>query len=71
MIGIIWELNVSKTKEMVIDFRKTTRGSEPITIKGIEVERVSVYKYLAVMIDDRLAWGDEIDHTVKRSNLRM
>ena len=38
------ELNVSKTKEMIIDFR-TSKSSTPssITLKGSNVERVSLY----------------------------
>ena len=65
------ELNVAKTKEMVIDFRKNVVPPEPISIGGTEVERVSLYKYLGIMIDDRLSWGEQVDHIVGRLNPRM
>ena len=39
-------LNVSKTKEMYIDFRKNQRCPKPVYIKG---EAVDTYKYLGVV----------------------
>ena len=41
-------LNVSKTKEMCIDFRKNQRCPKPVYIKGEAAERVDTYKYLGV-----------------------
>jgi len=49
------ELNVSKTKEMVIDFRKTKTAPDPVILKGSQVERVSSYKYLGATLDDTLS----------------
>ena len=43
-------LNVSKTKEMCIDFRKNQRCPKPVYIKGEAVERVDTYKYLGVFL---------------------
>ena len=44
-------LNVSKTKEMVMDFRRSTVTPHlPITINGTPVEIVDSYKYLGVHI---------------------
>ena len=40
--------NVSKTKEMCINFRKNQRCPKPVYIKGEAVERVDTYKYLGV-----------------------
>ena len=42
-------LNVSKTKEMCIDFRKNQRCPKPVYIKGEALERVDIYKYLGVV----------------------
>ena len=47
-------LNVSKTKEMCIDFRKNQRSPNPVYIKGEAVERVDTYKYLGVVFDSKL-----------------
>ena len=66
------ELNVSKTKEMVIDFRTTNKTeSLPVVIKGAEVERVGSFKYLGVVFDDKLSWDCNTDALVKKVNTRM
>ena len=44
------ELNVKKTKEMIIDFRKSKALPDPIIINDHTVERVRTYKYLGVML---------------------
>ncbi len=65
------ELNVSKTKEMIIEFRNSYSSPDPIVLKGSEVERVVNYKYLGIVIDDKLAWHPHIDFLVKKLNTRM
>ena len=62
------ELNVSK---MVIDFRTSSVTPCPIVLKGGKVERVSSYKYLGIVIDDKLSWHVYIDSLIKRLNTRM
>ena len=47
-------LNVKKTKELIIDFRKSDNVHENIIIKTEVVERVADYKYLGVFFDDKL-----------------
>ena len=63
-------LNVSKTKEMCIDFRKNQRCPKLVYIKGEAVERVNTYKYLGVVFDSKLNWK-EINSVLKKVNLRM
>ena len=65
------EVNVSKTKEMIIDFRISSSTPCFIALKGSNVERVSSYKYLGIVIDDRLTWHTYIDFLIKRLNIRM
>jgi hypothetical protein len=65
------ELNVTKTKEMVIDFRSGSHEPCPIYIKGSEVARVETYKYLGVTMDHKLNWHDHIDTVIKKLNTRM
>ena len=69
--GNYLELNVGKTKEMLIDFRRTSTEPEPIVIKGMEVERASEYKYLGVMLDNKMTWEIQIDQIIKKLNSRM
>ena len=50
-------LNVSKTKELIVDYRKQQReGHAPIAINGTTVERVSSYRFLVVHITEDLTW---------------
>ena len=66
-------LNVSKTKELVVDIRvaPTDPETEPITIKGQSVEMVSAYKYLGVVIDNKLSWTPHIDACYKKAQKKM
>ena len=65
------QLNISKTKEMVIDFRHSVLQPPPVFIDGVEVERVSSYKYLGVHLTDSLTWGDQVDALIKKLNSRL
>ena len=49
-------LNVKKTKELIIDFRKSDYFHESIIIQNEIVERVLDYKYLGVFFDEKLDW---------------
>ncbi|KAM3860060.1 rho GTPase-activating protein 23-like [Diretmus argenteus] len=48
------QLNVSKTKEIVIDFRRARPTPQPVSIAGMEVEVVKSYKFLGVELDHKL-----------------
>ena len=45
------ELNVVKTKELVIDFRSDVHHPTPININGQHIDIVHSYKYLGTYID--------------------
>jgi hypothetical protein len=49
-------LNVNKTKEMIVDFRKQKREHPPIHIDRTAVEKVESFKFLGVHITDKLKW---------------
>lgn len=66
------ELNVTKTKELIVDFRTTKKIlPEPVTIKGSEVERVHKFKYLGVVFDDILSWNQNTDTIMNKINSRL
>jgi hypothetical protein len=46
-------LNVNKTKEMIVDFKKQHRENSPIHINGTAAEKVESFKFLAVHITDK------------------
>ena len=64
-------LNVKKTKELVIDFRKKKNHLLPLVIKDQEIEQVQTYKYLGVTIDDKLDWQIHSSTVCKKINKRM
>eukprot|EP00061_Rhincodon_typus_P008364 g30901.t1 len=48
-------LNVGKTKELIIDFRKKGGEHALIYINGQEIERMDSVKFLGVTISDKLS----------------
>ena len=50
-------LNVTKTKEMVVDYRKRSTEHAPILIDGAVVEQVESFKFLGVHINNKLDWS--------------
>ena len=66
------ELNIAKTKEMIIDFRKK-QCCEPVKtiIHSQEVEIVTKYKYLGTIFDDKLSFDINTDEIVKKCRRRL
>ena len=64
-------LNVKKTKEMIVDFRKKKTEIHPIIINNENVEIVTKYKYLGCIIDDKLNWSENASNVYKKANQRL
>ncbi len=65
-------LNVNKTKELIVDFRKRQQQPyTPLIISGTPVERVSSFKYLGVNISEDLTWTTHIQTQVKKARQRL
>ncbi len=65
-------LNVSKTKELIVDFRKKhLLPYTPLMISGTPVERASSFKYLGVNISEDLTWTTHIQTQVKKARQRL
>ena len=58
-------LNVSKTKEMCIDFRRNRTVISPI------VEQVDSFKYLGVILDEKLSLTEHVTAVQKKSQQRL
>jgi hypothetical protein len=50
-------LNVSKTKELIVDYRKRRAEQATINIDGAVVERVESFQLLGVHITNKLSWS--------------
>ena len=65
------DLNVTKTKEMIVDFRRQEHSPGKTIIHNNEVEIVSKYKYLGTIFDDKLKWDDNTEEIVKKGQQRL
>ena len=65
------ELNVSKTKEMILDFRKKRCPTPHLSINGVRVELVDSFKFLGKVISSDLSWAADCTSIVKRCHTRL
>jgi hypothetical protein len=61
-------LNVSKTRELIVNYRKR---QAPININGAVVERVESFKFLGVHITNKLSWSKHTNTAVKRARQHL
>ena len=64
-------LNVKKTKEMIIDYSRSPKENTPVNIKGANVEKVEEYKYLGNIIDHKLKGNLNVSQIHKKCNQRL
>ena len=64
------DLNVSKTKELIFDFRKQ-KSIVPVHIDNDAVEIVSSYKYLGINAQDNLKWDVHVDYLLNKAMKRF
>ena len=58
-------LDVIKTKEMIVNYRKRRTERAPILINGATVEQVESFKFLGVHITNKLPWSKHTKTVVK------
>ena len=64
-------LNVSKTKEIIVDYRKRRAEHAPIHIDEAVVERVESFKLICVHIPNKLSWSKHTKKVVKRARQHL
>ncbi len=64
-------LNVEKTKEVVMDFRRNSVDHPPLTIDTSTVERVSSTKFLGVHITEDLTWTTNTKSISKKAQQHL
>ncbi len=65
-------LNTRKTKEIIIDFRKSkSTPHSGLSINGEEVERVTDFKFLGLHISEDLGWTVHTTHIIKKAQQRL
>lgn len=60
-------LNTSKTKEMIVDYRRKKGDIQPLFIGGDCVERVHDFWFLGVHLRDDLTWNTNTTATIKKT----
>lgn len=65
------DLNVGKTKEIIIDFREGTPDHVASSIHDEEGERVDTYKYLGTVFDSRLKFDKNTEAVVKKGRVHL
>ena len=64
-------LNVSKTKELIFDFRKQQIEHNQLNINGSVVDIGHSYKYLGTIIDDKLSWSENTNNIFSKCMQRL
>ena len=65
------KLNVTKCKEMVVNFSKGKRNFPLLVIDNIEVERVNSARILVVMIQNNINWCEHVTKILKKAGKRL
>jgi hypothetical protein len=64
-------LSISKTKELIVDYRKRRAEQAPINIDLAEVEWIESFKFLGVHITNELSWSKHTKTVVKRARQNL
>jgi hypothetical protein len=64
-------LNASKSKELIVDYRKRRAKHAPIHIDEAVVEQVERFKFLSVHITKVLSWSTHTKTVVKRTQQHL
>ncbi len=61
------DLNMLKTVEMMVDFRRNSPALPPLTIMKSTVMTVESFRFLGTSISHDLKWDTHIDSIVKKN----
>ena len=64
-------INVNKTKEMYINFVRSPVSLPPALINSQAVDQVENYKYLGMVIDNKLRFESQVDAVCKKAHQLM
>ena len=64
-------LNVSKIKEMIVDYRKRRAEHAPIHIDGAVVEQIESFKFLGGHITNKLPWSKHTKKVMSQEGTTM
>ncbi len=62
------KLNISKCKEIIVDFAKDKRPFRPLPVSGNPIRLVESDKILGLIVQNNLKWNLHVDHIVKKAS---
>ena len=65
------QLNVSKTKEIIVNFHRKKTPIHPLSLNGVEVEQVESFIFLGTTISSDLSWGKNTLCITKKAQQRL
>ncbi len=60
------QLNLAKTKEIIVDYKKEKSPPSPVCISWSNVEMAEQYRYLGVSLDSKLEWSANTEAVYKK-----
>ncbi len=64
-------LNITKTKELIIDCRRKKTDIQSLFINGDCVERTSNFRFLGIHLNDDLTWSTNTTATIEKAHQRL
>ena len=64
-------LNISKTKEIIVNFRRLNTDPAPLYINGECVERVHTFRFLGVLISSDISWTENTTIIIKKAQQQL
>ncbi len=65
------QLNCDKTKEILVHVGKKPCNIPPLTVDGVEIERVTQTKLLGVIFSNSLDWDAHVDYMCSKASRRL
>ena len=65
------QINATKTKEMIVDFRRKPPHTPPVNIQGLNIDIVEDYKYLGVHLNNKLDWSTHTSALYRKGQSRL
>ena len=63
----LFQLNLEKTKELTISFRRSPEHFDPVTVDGTQIQTTTSSKLLGLIINNTLTWNDHVDSLIKKA----
>ena len=61
------QLNATKCKELIIDFKRSKQPFNPVVVAGKELSTVDGSRILEVTISNDIKWNSHVNQAIKKS----